>query len=156
MTMSTTPDRFLRMTRRFTAPIETVYNAWLDPRVSSQWLFTSPDGDANTTEIDATVGGKWTVTDIRQGVTYTALGQYLELDPPRKIVFTFAMPQFSPNSDTITIELSQEGNETAMVFIQSGDDIAEELANLPEDEAQTSEHGWNLMFIALAQAIAAE
>ncbi|SDG70120.1 SRPBCC family protein [Pelagibacterium luteolum] len=153
--MNRAPDRFLRMTRRYKAPIERVYNAWLDPRVTRTWLFTSSASDSNSTEIDARVGGKWTITDVREGITYTALGEYLELDPPHRIVFTFAMPQFSPNSDTITVELSQDGDETVMVFTQSGGDIASELENLPEDETQTSEHGWNLMFVALGHAVEA-
>lgn len=151
--MTDLPDRFLRMTRRFKAPIEQVYDAWLDPNVTRQWLFTSPASDSNETRIHAEVGGKWSVTDIREGVSYTAEGEYLELEPPHRIVFTFGMMQFSPDFDTITVELSQEGNETVMVFTQSGVGIAEELANLPANPEETSEYGWNLMFLGLAQAV---
>jgi uncharacterized protein YndB with AHSA1/START domain len=151
--MSDLPDRFLRMTRRFKAPIERVYKAWLDPSVTRQWLFTSPASDSNDTRIEARVGGKWTVTDVRDGISYTAEGEYLELDPPHRIVFTFGMMQFSPKYDTITIALSEDGDETVMVFTQSGVGIAEELANPPASPEETSEHGWNLMFLALAQAV---
>lgn len=151
--MPALPDRFLRMTRRYTAPIARVYAAWLVPEIAAKWLFTNPQSDASTTHMDARVGGRWMITDIRGGVTYTAEGEYLELDPPHRIVFTFMMKQFSPNADTITVEFFEDGAETVMVFTQSGIDIANELANLPEDETQTSEHGWTLMFLALGEAV---
>lgn len=147
------PDRFLRMTRRFEAPPEKVYDAWIDPAFTRLWLFTSPDSEANDTAIDARVGGKWRMTDRRDGVDYTAEGEYLELDRPRRIVFTFAMPQFSPNSDTITAEFAPEGTGCVMTFTQSGVDIADELAALPDGEVGGSEFGWNLMFKGLGQVV---
>ena len=56
---------------------------------------------------------------------------------------------------TVTVDLSQAGHETLMVFTQAGTGIAEELQDLPANPEDTSEHGWNLMFIALAQAVEA-
>lgn len=147
------PDRFLRMTRRFAVPPEKVYDAWLDPKLTRMWLFTSPDSEANVTEIDARVGGKWRMMDRREGVDYTAEGEYLELDRPRRIVFTFSMFQFSPNSDTITVEFEADGAGCVMIFTQLGIDIAAELADVPEGDVGGSEFGWTLMFKGLEQVV---
>jgi uncharacterized protein YndB with AHSA1/START domain len=147
--MSRPTDRFLRMTRRFNASPERVYEAWLDPKLARQWLFTSPESDSNETVMDAGIGGKWRITDVREGVSYTADGEYLELDVSSKIVFTFGMTQFSPVYDTITVEFAPDGDGTLMTFTQSGQGITEELASLGEGEISGSEDGWKLMFDAL-------
>ncbi len=95
-------------------------------------------------------GGKWKITNRRDGTDYTALGEYLEVDPPRRLVYTFAMPQFSPNSDTITIEIEPDGAGSAMTFTHSGTDVAAELSQLSPGEKSGSEQGWEQGFEALA------
>jgi uncharacterized protein YndB with AHSA1/START domain len=145
-------DRYLRMTRRFEVPPEKVFDAWTDPAWTKQWLFTSPTSQ-NDTKLDLRVGGKWRIADIRDGVTYVANGEYLEVDRPNKLVFTFSMPQFSPNSDTITVELVADGAGCVMTFTQSGIDIAKEIAATPEGEMGGSEHGWTLMFLGLKDLV---
>ena len=148
-----TPDRFLRMTRRFEAPPEKLFDAWTDPKWTTQWLFTTPLSESNDTQIDARVGGKWRMTDVRDGVTYTAEGEYLEVDRPYRLVFTFQMLQFSPNSDTITLEFVLDGTGCVMTFTQSGTDIAKEVAATPAGEMGSTEHGWTLMFLGLKDLV---
>jgi uncharacterized protein YndB with AHSA1/START domain len=139
----------LRITRRLDASPERVFDAWANPA----WLFASADGEA-TTEVDARPGGKWTITSRRDGMDFTATGEYLEVDRPRRLVYTFGMPQFSPNSDTITIEIAPEGAGCVVTFTQEGVDIAEELRQLPPGEKGGTEAGWSQGFDALAAMLA--
>ncbi|RYZ97646.1 MAG: SRPBCC domain-containing protein, partial [Proteobacteria bacterium] len=81
-----------------------------------------------------------------------AEGRYVALDRPRHLSFTFAMPQFSPNHDEITVDLYQSGEFTLLNFTQSGPDIAEELRQLAPGAPSASEAGWQLMFDALEKA----
>src|SRR5688572_21766991 len=129
--MTGDPDRVLRMTRRFEASPERVFDAWLNPETARKWLFVTPADQTYTAEIDARVGGKWTITARRGGINYTASGEYLEIDRPRRLVFTFEMLQFSPNSDRITIEVAPSGTGCLLTFTQEGLDIAAELRQLP-------------------------
>lgn len=151
--MTVDTDRFLRMTRRFDASPERVFDAWIDPGLTRQWLFTDASNEASTVEIDPRGGGVWTITARREGVDYTASGEYLEIDRPHRLVFTFAMLQFSPNSDTITVEIAPDAAGSILTFTQAGVDIADELRQVPAGEMGGSEQGWGQMFNGLAAAL---
>jgi uncharacterized protein YndB with AHSA1/START domain len=64
----------------------------------SKWLFTSEvsDIEAKVVKNDVRVGGTWLIKDRRNGQDYVGDGEYLEIDRPRCLVFTFRMAQFSP------------------------------------------------------------
>ena len=151
--MTADPKRSLRMTRHFNASPERVFDAWINPEAARTWLFASPADERYTAEIDARVGGKWSITARRSGTDYTASGEYLEIDRPRRLVFTFAMLQFSPNSDRITVEIAPSGAGCMVTFTQAGIDIAEELRQLPPGVEGGTEAGWRLMFDALAATL---
>jgi len=138
-----TPARF-EFIRRFDASPERVFDAWIDPETARKWLFTSPTSERNSTEIDARVGGKWAITDRRDGVDYTGLGEYLEVDRPRRLVFTFAMPQFDPRADRIVVEITPEGAGCALT-------LAHEL--LPPEYHEATKEGWAKMFDVLAATL---
>lgn len=145
----------LSIVRRFAAPPEYVFAVWTDPALAARWLFRGgPTSAAGSTEMDVRVGGAWAITDRREGVDYTASGEYLEIDPPRRLVFTFAMPQFSPNRDTITVELAADGDGTVMTFTQTGVDITDELRETPTDAESGSATGWGWMFLGLDAVLA--
>lgn len=82
------------------------------------------------------------ITNRRDGTDYTAVGEYLEVDSPRRLVYTFSMPQFSPNSDTITIDIAPDGAGSVMTFTHSGIDIAAELSRFrPAGKADPNRAG---------------
>jgi uncharacterized protein YndB with AHSA1/START domain len=114
-----------------------------------KWL-TEPE---TKFDIDLRVGGKWSITNRRDGTDYTATGEYLEIERPRRLVYTFAMLQFSPNSDTITIEIEPEGIGCVITFTQAGVDIANELREVPLGQKGGSEQGWDQGFGSLAAAL---
>ena len=151
--MTVDAPRVLRMTRRFDASPERVFGAWLDPATARKWLFASPVDELYTAELDARVGGKWSITVRRAGMDYTASGEYLEIDRPRRLVFTFAMLQFSPNSDRITVEIAPAGSGCMLTLTQADIDIADELRQLPPGVEGGTEKGWNDMLEALAAAL---
>ena len=138
------PDRVLVMVRRFEASPDRVYDAWTDPKYAALWLFTGPTSENHTCEMDARPGGRWTIADTRGGVTYTAVGEFLIADRPRRVQLTFGMPQFSPEFDLITVEFEPDGDGCIMRFRQEG---IEQAAKAP------SESGWTPMFEGLAKAI---
>src|ERR687890_430268 len=76
---------FIRITRRFEASPERVFDAWIDPQTARKWLFTSPSSETNSTEMDARVGGTWKITDRRGGTDYTGVGEYVEIDRPHRL-----------------------------------------------------------------------
>ena len=99
----------LRMSRRLDASPERVFDAWVDPKVAAKWLFTSPTSESHSTELDVRVGGGWTIIDRRDGVDYRAIGEYLEIDRPRRLVFTFGMPQFAEGFARVAVEIAADG-----------------------------------------------
>ncbi len=64
------------------------------------------------------------------------------------------MPQFSPNRDTITVELAADGDGSVMTFTQAGVDIADELRQTPPDAESGSATGWGWMFLELDAVLA--
>lgn len=138
------PGRVLMMTRRFEASSERVYDAWTDPVYATLWLFTGSTSESHTCEMGPRPGGRWTVTDTREGVVYTATGEFIETDRPRKVSLTFGMPQFSHEHDLIVVTFEPDGDGCIMRFGQDG--IAQEAKG-------PSESGWTPMFEWLAKAI---
>jgi uncharacterized protein YndB with AHSA1/START domain len=151
--MTAASDRVLRISRRFEAAPERVFDAWVNPDTVRRWLFKTPADEQYDAQLDVRVGGAWSITARRLGVYYTALGEYLEIEPPRRLVLTFAMPQFSPNSDRLTVEIEPEGTGCVLTLTQEGVDIATELGYLPPGVTGGTEHGWLAMFDMLTDVL---
>lgn len=146
--MTSTPEApCLRIVRRFDVPPDQVFDALTEPDAMRVWW-----GDDTTVDIDLRVGGRWTITRRRDGVEYTATGEYLAVERPWRVRYTYAVPQFSPNSDTITVQIARAGDGCVVTFVQSGEDIANELRELPPGDVSGSEAGWQRGFDSMAAA----
>jgi uncharacterized protein YndB with AHSA1/START domain len=93
------------VTRRFAASPERVFDAWLDPRRSGKWLFATPTGEMVKVEIDPRVGGRYVFTERRDGEDAEHTGEYLEIDRPRRLVFTLSVEKYGQDADRITVEI---------------------------------------------------
>ena len=106
--MTDAVGEFVRITRLIRAPRQTVYDAWLDPKVRTQWWCASPEMKPGVCTIDPTVGGKYRLGMIApDGKEHIVTGEFTELHPPHKLAFTWTWetnPDFGTNS-LVTIQL---------------------------------------------------
>jgi uncharacterized protein YndB with AHSA1/START domain len=135
----------VRVRRQFDAPPERVFDAWLDSGRAARFLFATPHGRMVTAEIDARVGGMFRLVDRRDGEDVEHAGTYLEIDRPRRLVFTFAVPTYSSAVTRVTIEIAPAGEGCELRLIHEG--------VLPGYESQT-ESGWLSILDRLASVSA--
>jgi uncharacterized protein YndB with AHSA1/START domain len=111
---------------------QTVWEFLVDPEKATRWM-------GQTASFDARPGGEYRL-EVIPG--HTARGEFVELDPPHRLVYTWgwepgeqgdnAVP---PGTSTVEIELIPEGDGTTLRFTHSG---------LPGGEAAESHaHGWD-------------
>jgi 7-cyano-7-deazaguanine reductase len=110
---------------RFLFPCETVYDAFLDEKIAAQFLFATPGGQMVHTEIDARVGGDFTVIERRNGVDVMHIGEYLEMDRPKRLVFSFFVPMHSSESTTITIDFVWKNTSVCDVMLRQAAVLSE-------------------------------
>lgn len=137
----------LQIVRKFAVAPEVVFAALTEPAAMRVWWT-----DETTFAIDLRVGGRWTITRTEGETVYQMTGEYLEIERPQRLAYTIAMPQFSPNSDTITITIMPDQTGSVVTFVHAGPDIASELAALPPGETSASEAGWQQGFDLMAAA----
>jgi uncharacterized protein YndB with AHSA1/START domain len=142
-----------RVSQHLKATSERVYDAWLDPGKARVWMAASLQssglaGDIRRVEIDARVGGKFFFSDMRDGIEARHWGSYLELNHPRKIVFTWITDE-SEDSDssvvTITIQSEPEGCTATIVH---------KLDAKWADYVTRTESGWARMLHAVDRFLA--
>ncbi len=119
--MDDTPKTVVTVSRRFAAPPERVFDAFLDPDVARHFFFATTTGEMIEAEIDARVGGKYAFTERRPRMgDVRHVGEYLELDRPRRLVFSFSVPQFGASSTIVAIDFALERGGCALALNNEG------------------------------------
>ena len=132
---------YLKIVRDLSAEPEKIFDIFSDPKDMKIWWT-----ETTTFDIDFREGGNWAIIRTEGETVYTAKGKYLQVKRPHQLVYTYSMPQFSPNTDTISIDIKSDTKGSTVSFMQKGEDIAGELGKLSEGETSQSEQGWNQMF----------
>ena len=78
------PEGVIELERRIAAPPETVFAYFVDPDRYLMW-------QGIAAELDPRPGGVFRVTQNDSG--YIARGEYLEVDPPKRVVFSWGWVQ---------------------------------------------------------------
>lgn len=139
----------VRVTRQYAFSAERVFDAWLDPVLAAKWLFTNSSGRIVRAEVDPRVGGRFTFADLRDGEEVEHVGEYLEIDRPHRLVFTFAVPKYSPDFDRVTIDITPQGGGCELT-------LAHEIAPEWISYARGAQNAWLLMLEGLAAGLGEE
>ena len=99
-------DLTLTVSKTIHAPIENVFDAWLDPEMLSQFILPMPGMPQPEVENDPQQGGSFTIIMHVGEDKIPHTGQYLEVSRPNRLVFSWLSP-FSTDGSTVTIDLSE-------------------------------------------------
>lgn len=104
--------------RVFDAPRELVWRAWTEEAEMAQWLH--PFGVSTTSvSFDVRVGGRYryTMTNDETGEQFPTGGEYIEVEPIDRLVFTWGEPDApADEAPVITLTLIPRGERTELVF----------------------------------------
>jgi uncharacterized protein YndB with AHSA1/START domain len=95
-----------RVSHRFNAAAERVYDAFLDVATARRFLYASASGEVVRAELDPRIGGAYVLTDRRNGADVEHSGTFLELDRPRRLVFTMFVPGYSASPDRVIVDIA--------------------------------------------------
>ena len=138
----------VRVTRRFRAPAEAVFDSWLLEEGVGDWLFATPEGEIVRVEIEPHVGGRFEIVERRDGEEVLHTGTYEEMARPLRLAFTLQVPKYSSGSERVTIEITPDGEGCALALSQT-------LPAGAPASAEQVERGWTAILDALAQRVEA-
>jgi len=132
--------------RRFAAAAEEVFDAWLEPKLVAQWMFgpTVRDEEIVRISIDPRVGGLFSFVVRRQGQEIDHVGEYLEIERPRRLAFTWAVGKRTPDDTRVVIDIAPVG---------AGCELALRHERVWADYEERTAHGWTTMLEALARLL---
>jgi uncharacterized protein YndB with AHSA1/START domain len=143
-----TTDHTLRIERTFAAPAQAVFDAWTSEEVMRRWWHAQHDWETTQASVDLRVGGEVRVVmlDPHDGAEYGGGGRYTEIDPPRRLAFTWLWDDY-PTRMLIEIDFEEADGATTVRFTHSG---------LWDEEAVRShDRGWGRAFDNLDRTLAA-
>src|SRR5262245_45306073 len=124
------PAKPLVIKRMLKAERARVFSALIDPVKMAKWFYGREPGPARVT-CDVRVGGQSSIGMSGDKQKCVPRGEYLEIVPPEKLVFTWSVDGLVTNSK-VTIELIARGRETELVLTHE----------LPADVVEGHREGW--------------
>jgi uncharacterized protein YndB with AHSA1/START domain len=108
-------DREIRMTRLFSAPRRIVFEAMTKPEHVKEWWGRLGDGySVPVCEIDLRPGGRWRFVNRHPKGEVAFYGEYREIVPPTRLVFTEIFEQFPENVSVVTSDFTEENGMTRL------------------------------------------
>jgi uncharacterized protein YndB with AHSA1/START domain len=110
----TTPsEQEITMTRLFDAPRQLVFEAMTKPEHVRRWWGCLGEGySVPICEIDLRPGGAWRFVNQHPGGEAEFFGEYREITPPSRLVFTEIYKPFPDSVSVVTTELTEERGKT--------------------------------------------
>lgn len=153
MTLTTEGDRYVVVTRRFAASPEAVYRAHTEPALLQQWLLGPPGWTMPVCICEPRPGGQFRYEwSNGKGGDFHITGEFLDLDPGRRIVHVERMflPDPTPDNHVETC-FDPDGDGTLMTMRMTLPDAATRSMML----STGMEKGMEASYVRLEENIAA-
>jgi len=133
----------IRVTGRFSAPPERVFDAWLDVKVAGRWLFATASRPMTDVEIDPRVAGSFRLANGCGGELTEYRGQFMEIARARRLVFNLSL-----NGLTVITRVTVE-----IVPLSKGSCLTLTHQNVPHDRRNYLEQRWTGILYGLGVAL---
>jgi len=134
----------------FSVPSERVFDAFLDKNMIGRFMFGPEIRDEEIVHLqnEPWVGGSFSYVVRRQGTTFEHTGEYVEIDRPRRLVFSWAVKQDpSNNKSRIVIDISPIINGCELT-------LTHEMPRGQEDFVEKGKQAWGKMIDKLTEILA--
>lgn len=109
----------LRLVRHYEAAPQKVWRAWTDPQTLKRWFGPDEDGVVLLAETELRSGGRYRLQfQSPGGEVHDVSGEYREVEPHRRLVFTWAWKSTPERESLVTLEFRPAGRGTEFVFLQ--------------------------------------
>lgn len=132
--------------KQMAASAEEVFDAWTDP-MSMMEFMRPPHIQRVDVQVDARVGGKFRVDMVGASSVTSHTGEYLVIDRPRVLKFTWISKNTDNKPTVVTIELTPRGSDKCEIVLTH--------TGLPENEVKGHTQGWSFMVEKLASDFSA-
>jgi len=101
-------------------PRERVFEALTDAKQAKQWWGQKEGYHLRDFSLDARVGGKWSTegSSLKMGA-FRVEGEILELDPPRRLAYTW-LSSWMPKNTKVVWELEKQNGGTLVKLTHTG------------------------------------
>ncbi len=128
------------------APIEKVFDAWLDPKLMSKFMMGMPDMPESDVENDPREGGSFTITMHYRGEKLPHTGRYLEISRPDRLVFTWVSHHSVVDNSTVTLNFTKVDENKTNVALSH-------VKFIDEESRAAHEGGWGCILDKLDEVI---
>lgn len=140
----------IRLERTFGAPAREVFEAWTSAEMLRRWYPPGADWETPVAEVDLRVGGKLRLVMRRpDGEDFGGGGEYLEITPPTRLVFTWAWdsPDVGEGIQLVEVDFNEHADGTTTVVLTN--------RGLRDEASRTSHaEGWEGSFDNLDRVLA--
>jgi uncharacterized protein YndB with AHSA1/START domain len=134
----------VRVTSSFSRSPDRVFDAWLDRKIAGKWLFATASRPMTRVAIDARVGGSFCFGERRDGEDIEHTGEYIEIVPPRRLVFTLSLENHPHVITRVIVEI---------VPLKTGCELILTHEDVPPDYASHTEARWTGILYGLGETL---
>jgi len=102
--------------RRVSAKAEQIFDLWTKPDLMVRWMSPFPGAVDCKASSDPRPGGAFSLVMSSEESKREVSGTYVQVDRPRKLVFTWIGPLTNNENTLVTVELTPRGDETDLVL----------------------------------------
>ncbi|MGL1922663.1 MAG: SRPBCC domain-containing protein [Hyphomicrobiales bacterium] len=126
------------------APIEFVFNAWLDPQIMAKFMTPAPHMTVSDITANAVEGGGFKMNMVNNQSSMPHYGEYIKIDRYSQLVFSW-LSKVAADDTRVTLDLSEVDGGTLIKLSQ--------IKFLNEELRDRHIQGWNGILGCLEQAL---
>jgi uncharacterized protein YndB with AHSA1/START domain len=135
----------VQIRRRVKARADEIFDLWTKPDLMVRWMSPFPGAVDCKASCDLRPGGAFSLVMTSKEASREVSGTYVQIERPRKLVFTWMGPLTNNVNTLVTVEFNPQGDETDLVLTH------ERLPTAAIVEGHT--RGWGNIMDHLAEVI---